>query len=170
MPMQRSQASLKRAVNVYSNPFSLSKAKERSEKLLSGPSSHEKLMRAYKSRATLSFSKEKSVHTTPEKTLQHQNILVDEDCIKAANCLSSIEDPLWKRVCRDVIRAMGAASFLKIWDSILGEFYPQDQSIEIHCQSEETAQFIQQYDFVILGSLQPYFPSLKHLRIKTISS
>lgn len=168
--MQRSQASLKRALNAYVNPLSLSKVTKKNEALLSRSSTPNEFVGSYKPEVMLPFSKEKPTPPPPEKTLQQPNILLDEDCIKAANRFLSIEDPLWKRVCRDIISAMGATSFLKIWDSILGEFCPQDQSMEIHCQSEETAQFIQQYDFVLLGSLQPYFPSLKRLRIKTIST
>ena len=95
---------------------------------------------------------------------------LNEDHLKAKTYLSTIEDSLWKYVCQYVINMMGPASFLKIWDSTLGEICFQDQSMEIHCQTEETAQFIQQYDFVILGSLHPYFPSLKKLSIKTIST
>ena len=60
---------------------------------------------------------------------------------------------------------MGPASVLKIWKSTLGEFTREDKSFDIVCETEETMQFIQQYDFVILGSLQQYLPSLKQLRV-----
>ena len=96
--------------------------------------------------------------------------LPDEDWIKAEHCLSTIEDPLWKIVCRDFLNMMGSASVLKIWDSTLGEVYFRSKNIELFCKTEEAAQFIQLYNFVILGSLQVYIPSLNQLQIKTVQT
>ncbi len=165
--MQGMQASLKQLLKIES--INIKRIQERPSKKLRSPLNKE-LRRTPKPRLTLPFSNENFSPIPSHKTLQHQTISSEEAYAKAENCLSTIIDPLWKHVCRDVIHTMGAASFLKIWDSTLGEFCTQDQSMEIHCQTEETAQFIQQYDFVILGSLQLYFPALKQLRIKINST
>ena len=164
--MQSTQASLKQFFNVH-GPLSTSKFQEGRLKPLIPSSVSEEFMGAFKSRVIIPLSKEKSSPIPPQKTLQRQDVLLEEDHVKATNCLSTIIDPLWKHVCREVIEMMGPASFFKIWKSTLGEVCLSDQSMEIHCPTEETAQFIQQYDFVILGSLHPYFPALKRLNAKT---
>ncbi len=99
---------------------------------------------------------------------QDRNSLVSDDHTRAKNCISCIADPLWKNVCMDLLNAMGPASVLKIWKSKLGELSTQDKTFDVTCETEETLEFIQQYDFVILGSLRQYFPALKQLRGKVI--
>lgn len=118
------------------------------------------------------FSKKK---TTPEfssilseEKTQNHNSLESDDHTRAKNCISCIADPLWKNVCMDLLNAMGPASVLKIWKSKLGELSPQEKTFDVTCETEETLKFIQQYDFVILGSLRQYFPALKKLRGKVI--
>lgn len=89
--------------------------------------------------------------------------LSDEKYMAVKNHLSTIEDPLWKHICQDVLEMMGPVSTLIIWESKLGQFSPEDKILPITCENEETAFFIQQYDFVILSSIQKYFPALKKL-------
>ena len=81
--------------------------------------------------------------------------------------LSLIKDPLWKHVCTEVISMMGPRCNLKIWESRLGMISLDNKTIEIYCQTEELTRFLQQYDFVVLGGLQRYFPSIKELIIRT---
>ncbi len=100
-----------------------------------------------------------------EEAPNHDTILQD-DPERATSCISQIIDPLWKNICADLLHIMGPASVLKIWKSKLGEFSSQDKHIDISCETEGTAAFAQQYDFVILGSLQRYFPGLKQLKVK----
>lgn len=162
---------LKKPSKIDTNPLGIPNALEGKQLKLSPQSSMSKGFRgACQHRVTAPCSKKDFPSIGPQKTSQRQKLSLDEDLTKSKICLSTIKDPLWKYVCCDVISMMGAASFLKIWDSTLGEVCSQDQSMEIHCQTEETAQFIQQYAFVILGSLKPYFPALKQLRIKTVSN
>jgi len=75
-----------------------------------------------------------------------------------------MEDPLWKEVCTETVRMMGPLA-QHIEQARLGSFSPQDKTIELYCQTDEVAQFIQQYTFIILGSLRRYFPALKELRV-----
>lgn len=112
-------------------------------------------------------------YTQPSPTPIRSNPVVTIDKAEykeAKNCLSTIKDPLWRHVCQEIITMMGPASLLKIWNSHLGEVDSNKKIMEIQCPTEEASQFIQQYAFVILGCLQPYFPTLKKLNVKTIGS
>ena len=62
---------------------------------------------------------------------------------------------------------MGPFAVLKMWDSKLGSFSHHHKTMNLYCQTEETSQFIRPYSFVILGSLQRYFPMLKDLKVKS---
>ena len=103
---------------------------------------------------------------SPTKDL-HQNLisLRQDEYAQVNECLSLISDPLWQNVCEDLLKIMGPASVLKIWKSQLGEFLLGEKTLDFTCETAEAAAFVQQYDFVILGSLQRYFPSLKSLKI-----
>ena len=166
--MQSASASLKQPLMFIETSLSIPKTLEGNATSSPRSSSiNKKFRKTFKSRVAIPFSKETFSSILSYKALQRQKRSAEEEHIKATNCLSTIEDPLWKLVCRDVINMMGPASFLKIWGSKLGEACFQNQSMDIHCQTKEVAQFIQQYDFVILESLHPYFPALKQLRIRT---
>ncbi len=150
--MQRSVNHLKRPLEIHTNPLKGTKIRIRKQ-----------------SRSSLAFLKEKSSLPLSYENIHNRNPSLSGDYEKANKFLSTLQDPLWKHVCDYIINMMGPASLLRIEGSSLGEIHSQGQSVEILCTSEETAQFIQQYDFVILGSLEPYFPTLKELRVKVIS-
>ncbi len=61
---------------------------------------------------------------------------------------------------------MGPLSVLKIWDSRLGVLSSQDKNVYLYRKTEEDFDFIQQYSFIILGSLQKYFPMVNKLHLK----
>jgi hypothetical protein len=84
----------------------------------------------------------------------------------STHCFSLGEDPLWKQVCAEVLSIMGPFA-LQIRQVHLGALSSRDKTVDLYCQSEDIAQFIQRYDFLILGSLQHYFPALKKLRIRS---
>ena len=84
--------------------------------------------------------------------------------------ISLIEDPLWKSICTEMADMMGVSAVLKIYSSRLGSFSHHHKTMELYCQTEEIAQFANQYSFIILGSLQRYFPTVKDLKIKINSS
>ena len=96
---------------------------------------------------------------------QNRNCLFDEAYSQAKHCISLIKDPLWKHVCTEVINMMGPLSVLKVWDSRLGTLSSQEKVIDLSCQTEESAQFLEQYNFVIISILQQYFPALKELQV-----
>ena len=78
---------------------------------------------------------------------------------------SLIKDPLWKRVCADAVNLMGPMA-LQISQVQLGAFSSKDQVADLYCETEEMSHFLQKYNFIILGSLQKYFPNLKELKVK----
>ncbi len=124
-------------------------------------------------------SKDLKPHITPlillNKNLSYQSVqrkaqnsldAVDEDHSQVKYYLGLIDDPLWKKVCRHVENMMGPLCAIKIWECKLGSFSSEEANIEIDCKTEEAAQFLKKYAFVILGGLKIYFPALKELRIK----
>lgn len=116
----------------------------------------------------LVFAKNISSPTFLRKKPPYHASLLNENYMIAKDCISRITDPLWQKICSELINMLGPVSVLKIWKSKLGELSIQDRSFDITCETKETAIFVQQYDFVILGVLQQYFPSLKQLRVKII--
>jgi hypothetical protein len=101
-----------------------------------------------------------------QESFQNKEMSADDIQSQAIHCLSLIKDPLWQHVCKDIINLMGPHCVLKIWDSRLGSFSASNQDIDIQCNTEDVAHFVQQYAFVILGSLQRYFPAIKDLQVK----
>ncbi|MBY0500744.1 MAG: hypothetical protein K2P93_01920 [Alphaproteobacteria bacterium] len=100
------------------------------------------------------------------ETTQTNQISFEDSELQTNRPLSPIEDPLWKKICSEVEKLMGSSSIQEIWDSELGSFCSEDKSIELCCPTEEAAQFINQYSFLILGSLQRYFPAIRALKTK----
>lgn len=112
------------------------------------------------------FLKRNLAHSLTKKG-EKKDLHLDSDLhSKAKHLLSYIEDPLWKKICCEVGKMMGAFAVQKIWDSKLGSFCSEEKAIDLCCPTEETAQFINQYSFLILGSLQHYFPAIKSLKTK----
>lgn len=96
---------------------------------------------------------------------QNKATLDNEVGIQAEKQTSLIEDPLWKQVCTDLVKMLGSFPTARIEDCKLEDLSGQDKVANICCSSEDTAQFLEEYVFVILESLRQYFPALKELRI-----
>ena len=84
---------------------------------------------------------------------------------QAQQNLSLIDDPLWKDIYSHILDSMGAESALTIWNCSLGEVSSTNQQVDIHCHTEEAAEFLHQYSFVIVGCLRKYFPSVAGIDI-----
>ena len=112
------------------------------------------------------FLKRNLAHSLTKKGKKKDLHLECELHSKTKHLLSHIEDPLWEKICCEVGKMMGAFAVQKIWDSKLGSFCSEERAIDLCCPTEETAQFINQYSFLILGSLQHYFPAIKTLKTK----
>lgn len=72
--------------------------------------------------------------------------------------LSPISDPLWKRVCSEVVLIMGPVA-MQIFQVEFG--LPQEKSMDLYCHTKELAHLIRIYNFIIVVSLQRYFPYFK---------
>ena len=103
----------------------------------------------------------------PEKRSQHKTVPLDHFQSQAKQCVSLIEDPLWKHICTEFMHMMGPLSVLKIWKSRLSSVSPQHKTIYIHCEIVEESEFIKKYSFIILASLQKYFPAVRSIKVKT---
>ncbi len=114
----------------------------------------------------LSFSKHDPHHEFEQELLNSDQISFEEAYSQAKHRLSLIEDPLWKSVCTEMVDMMGPLAVLRMWNSSLGAFSHQHKTMDLYCQTEEIFQFICQYSFVVLGSLQRYFPMMKDLKVK----
>ena len=132
---------------------------------ISSSTSYSSLGREHVKRRTPEFLKKNVSQKLSQKEAQTQSALFDEAYSQAKHRISLIKDPLWKHVCTEVINMMGPLSVLKVWNSRLRTLSPQEKMIELSCQTEESAQFLEQYDFVIISILQQYFPTLKELRV-----
>ena len=85
---------------------------------------------------------------------------------QAQQCISLIEDPLWKHVCTELMNMMGPFSVLVLWDSQITFSFPATQGISISCQHQESADLIQQYDFLIIEILRKYFSTLSEVKVE----
>jgi len=101
-----------------------------------------------------------------QELLQSEKVLARDPHSQAENCIALIEDPLWKRVCVEFLAMMGPRSLLKISNVRLGFLCAQYKIINIYCDTKEEAEFVQRYSFVVLGSLQKYFPAVKSLIVR----
>jgi len=115
---------------------------------------------------TLSLTKQHFAYLVLHKSFQKEKISTDNIQSLANHYISLIEDPLWKSVCTEMTDLMGSSSVQKMWDSKLGAFCSESKSINLCCPTDEAAQFVNQYSFLILGSLQRYFPAIKTLKTK----
>ena len=105
-----------------------------------------------------------------QRKAQNSLDAVDEDHSQVKYYLGLIDDPLWKKVCRHVENMMGPLCAIKIWECKLGSFSSEENDIEVDCKTQEAAQFLKKYAFVILGGLKQYFPALKKLKVNCENS
>ena len=159
--MQNTEAYFQPYSNVHTLPFRLKKmtaTKDTTPLSMVHFSNIKKCTHTYT--LPLPSSKKEHFHEDNE-------VSFEEAYSQAKHCLSLIEDPLWKSVCIEIANMMGPLAVLKTWECRLGSFSHQHKTINLYCQTEEISQFIRPYSFVILGSLQRYFPMLKDLKVKS---
>lgn len=111
------------------------------------------------------FSKKRTLRSpTPYHFSTTNHYFVNEE----ETPLSSIEDPLWKHVCMEVHKIMPALFIFRLSECQLGHVHSHSKQVDLYCP-QGTINAIGQYDFVILGCLQKFFPTLKKIRVKTTS-
>jgi len=114
----------------------------------------------------LTFSKKAPHHKSAQGDSQNYTALYVDIYSQVNHSISLIEDPLWKRVCTEIVNVIGPHSVLEICNSQLGPISPQDKVIDLYCDTEDIARLVEQCSCVILGSLHQYFPALKELRVR----
>ncbi|MBX9621581.1 MAG: hypothetical protein K2X28_06105 [Alphaproteobacteria bacterium] len=114
----------------------------------------------------ISSSRKSSFFEILRESSQTGKISFENSKSQAEQSLSLIEDPLWKSICNEMTDLMGSPPVEKVLDSKLGTFCSEGKSIDLCCPTDEAAQFVDQYSFLILGSLQRYFPAVKTLKTK----
>jgi len=95
--------------------------------------------------------------------------MADAAQIQAKIHLCLVEDPLWKQVCTDLVKMLGDVPTARLEDCKLEDLSGHDKVANIRCSTEDIAQFLEDYVFVVLESLRQYFPALKELRINNES-
>ncbi len=91
--------------------------------------------------------------TYSEFALQHYKL-------QAHKGISQIKDPLWKRVCEDLLKMLGPVAFKDFWKISLIDISREGRKAHFACPSEILAESIQKYHFVIIEALKKYYPSL----------
>ena len=81
------------------------------------------------------------------------------------NKCSFLEDPLWKHITTEVIKITNPFA-LPIQETRLGPLSTQDKTVELYCPTEKVAYLLQPYDFIVLSTLQQYFPTLRKIIIR----
>ena len=147
-------------LETYNNLFSLT-----TENILKN-TAYLFLLKNIKPKLNPFFSKKSLFNKFFKPIPENKEASIGEVHQQANHFISLIEDPLWKSICTEMADMMGPSAVLKMCGSRLGSFSHHHKTMELYCQTEEIAQFTRQYSFVILGSLQRYFPMMKNLQIK----
>ncbi len=74
--------------------------------------------------------------------------------------ISQIQDPLWKRVCIDILNILGPVAFKDFWKINFLSVSLHGKKAHLACPSQSVAESIQKYHFVIVEALKKYYPSL----------
>jgi hypothetical protein len=74
--------------------------------------------------------------------------------------ISQIQDPLWRRVCLDVLRVLGPVAFKDLWKINLMRISPKERKAYLACPTPGIAETVKNYHFVIVGALKKFYPFL----------
>ncbi|MBY0291751.1 MAG: hypothetical protein K2W92_00465 [Alphaproteobacteria bacterium] len=90
--------------------------------------------------------------------------------IEAAEGISQIQDPLWRRVCVDVLRILGPVAFKNLWKIKLCHVSAEGRKAYFISPTMDIAETIENYNFVIIEALKKFYPSLLFLETKVIET
>ena len=74
--------------------------------------------------------------------------------------ISQIQDPLWRRVCLDILRILGPVAFKDLWKTNLMSISPKERRAYLACPTRSIAETVENYHFVIMGALKKFYPFL----------
>ncbi|MBS0271434.1 MAG: hypothetical protein JSR85_02160 [Proteobacteria bacterium] len=81
--------------------------------------------------------------------------------------IARIKDPLWRRVCVDLLKILGPAAFKDLWKIKLIQVSSEGRKACLTCPTESLAETIEKYHFVIIDVLKKYYPFLFSIETET---
>lgn len=86
--------------------------------------------------------------------------------IEAEEGISRIQDPLWRRVCVDILQVLGPIAFKDLWKSKLITVSPQGRKIHLACPDQAIVDTIEKYHFVIMAAFKKFYPFLSSIEME----
>lgn len=77
--------------------------------------------------------------------------------------IAQIQDPLWRRVCIDMLSVLGPLAFSDLWRVSFETTSSGGRIAHLTCPSLSLAKTIEQYHFVIIDALKKFYPFLTSL-------
>lgn len=110
------------------------------------------------------------VQSDHQNTPQEKNSLLSaplpDDAREAEEGISQVQDPLWQKVCIDILRTLGPLAFKNLWKANLIYVSHETKKAYFICPTRDIAASLQRYHFVIIGVLKKFYPFLMSLNIE----
>lgn len=91
-------------------------------------------------------------HETEQKVYEYK--------VEADKGISQIQDPLWQRVCIDILKVLGPIAFKDLWKTNFLSISPEGRRAHLTCPTHDIAETIEKYHFVVIEALKKFYPSL----------
>ncbi|MBY0271882.1 MAG: hypothetical protein K2X02_00490 [Alphaproteobacteria bacterium] len=92
-----------------------------------------------------------------------------DSCESEAHCrISQIEDPLWQKICLELLSILGPIAFGDLWKINLTSVSSDGKKVYLSCTSEITAKRVETYHFVIIDALTKFYPALTLIESKIL--
>lgn len=95
--------------------------------------------------------------------------LLDSYEFEAHHDISQIEDPLWQKVCLELLSILGPIAFGDLWKINLTSVSSDGKKVYLSCTSETTAKRVETYHFVIIDVLRKFYPALTLIESEILS-
>ena len=83
--------------------------------------------------------------------------------------ISQIEDPLWQKICLELLNILGPIAFGDLWEINLTSVSSDGKKVYLSCPSETTARRVETYHFVIIDVLRKFYPALTLIESEILS-
>lgn len=90
----------------------------------------------------------------------HTSMTLQNYTQEAEAGIAQIKDPLWRRVCVDLLKILGPVAFKDLWQIKLMQFSSKERRAFLVCPNKILAETIEKYHFVILDALKKFYPAL----------
>lgn len=87
-------------------------------------------------------------------------VLLESHESDANSGISQIKDPLWKKICLELLSILGPIAFGDLWKINLISVSSDGKKVYLSCASERTAKRVETYHFVIIDVLRKFYPAL----------